>query len=125
MYQNKYKYGHKHPLYPKTDGVGLNKVIFPRPITREQHNVSATKIQSKWRMFQSKDKAQFLCHQKHVATITTPPPWILFQANVCKHNYDMLFQNLDYSSNKKQRIQENKHNNWIPFVDCYQAKIVL
>ena len=124
LYQSKYKYKHKHPLYLETDGVGLNEVIFPRPITREQHNVSAIKIQSKWRMFQSKDKAQFLCHQKHVATITTQPTWILFQANVCEHNYERLFQSLKYPNNKKQSIQENKNNNWIPFLDCYQAEIV-
>ena len=108
----------------KTDGVGLKKVIYPPPITREQHNVSATKIQSKWRIFQSKDKARSLRHQKHVATITTSPPWILFHANVSDHNYERFFQSLDYSINKKQSIQENVNNNWTPFLDCYQSEIV-
>merc|ERR1711884_534595 len=103
------------PLHPETDRVGLKEVIFPRPIKREKYNASATKIQSKWQCFQSKDKARFLCHQKYVATITIPPPWILLQANICKHGYERLFESLDYSNNKKQSTQENKNNNWTPF----------
>lgn len=47
----------------------------------------------------------------------------LLQAN--KNDYARLFQNFDYTRNKKKDIQENENkHNWIPFVDCYQAEIV-
>ena len=83
FYQSKYEYRLCNPLVKIGGVIGLVEIIYLRYITREEYNASATKIQSKWGWLQSKDKARSLCHQKHVATITIPLPWILFQENVC------------------------------------------